>query len=115
MPRFIVERKIADAGKLSSQTLLEIARRSKQVISGMDVPYSGVESYVEGDKVCCIHVAESAEVIYRRAQNGGFPADSVIEIVASAAPETLSGVLHQLRDEFGARASRRARDDRRSC
>ena len=115
MPRFIVERKIACAGELSREALLEIARKSKQVISGMDVPYNGVETYVEGDRVCCVHVAESADVIYRRAHEGGFPADLVTEAPPSNGPQTSTGVLSQLRDEFGIRTSACCPADRRSC
>lgn len=101
MPRYIVQRNIAGARVLGQEALNEIARKSRQVISGMDVPYVGVETYVRDGAVCCIHVAESAEVIYRRALEGGFPADLVTEIDDGHAPRTQTGVLSQLRDEFG--------------
>jgi hypothetical protein len=106
MRRFIVERKIAGADSLGKEEIQEIARRSKQAISGMDVPYSGVESYVEGDTVCCIHAAESAEAIYRRAREAGFPADRVTAL-ENGDPDSLPGVLSQLRDEFGLRCQTR--------
>jgi hypothetical protein len=101
MPRFIVQRNIAGARVLGQEALNDIARKSRQVISGMDVPYVGVETYVKDDAVCCIHVAESADVIYRRAREGGFPADNVIEIDDGNELRPLSGVLSELRDEFG--------------
>jgi len=101
MPRFIVQRNIAGADKLDQLALSDIARRSRQVISGMDVPYIGVEAYVEGDMVCCVHLAESAEVIYRRAREGGFPADLVLEVGPAIKPRRSTGVLNELGDEFG--------------
>ena len=103
MPRYIVQRNIAGARVLGHEALNDIARKSRQVISGMDVPYVGVETYVKDDAVCCIHVAENAEVIYRRAREGGFPADLVIEIDDSHEFQPLKGVLNELRDEFGSR------------
>ena len=105
MPRFIVERTLSGASRLSKSALLEIARRSQQSITGMEVPYYGVETYAAGDKIYCIHQAENAQVIYRRAYDGGFPADLVTEVEEVEKPVELRGVLHQLHDELGLRMS----------
>jgi hypothetical protein len=102
MPSFIVERRIEGAATLTRQALLEIGRRSKQAASGMDVPYSGVETYVDGDMVCCIHQAENADVLAARADAAGFPADRIVAVAATSCPA--GGVLNQLNEEFGIRA-----------
>jgi hypothetical protein len=112
MPRFIVERTIVGACDLTRDALLEIGRRSKRALSGMDVPYSGVETYVDGDRICCIHSAENAEIIYQRAREAGFPADLVIEIEPSGNPGIPSGVLSQLQEEFGVPAQVRCTSGR---
>jgi hypothetical protein len=46
---------------------------------------------VAGDKIYCIHEAESADVIRRHAREGGFPADLVTEVSAIIGPETARG------------------------
>jgi hypothetical protein len=92
MPRFIIERNIPGANTLSAQELKDIAAKSNAVVAGLDEPYTWVTSYVAGDKIYCVHDAESAESIYKHAQEGGFPADSVIEVSAEIDPSTGHGV-----------------------
>nr|WP_299500606.1 nickel-binding protein [uncultured Rhizobium sp.] len=101
MPRFIVERTVVGADRLGSQALADIAQSSRQALSGMDVPYRGGEVYARGDTVCCLHVAENAEVLRRRLEEGGFPADRVVPAVTC--DDIASGVLCQLRTERGLR------------
>ena len=91
MPRFVIERNIPGASKLSPQQLSEIAAKSNAVVAGLGEPYIWDMSYVAGDKIYCIHEAESAESIYRHAREGGFPADKVTEIVAIIGPQTANG------------------------
>ena len=88
MPRFVIERNIPGASELSPQQLSEIAAKSNAVVAGLGEPYVWDMSYVAGDKIYCIHEAESAEMIYRHAREGGFPADKVTEIVATIGPQT---------------------------
>ena len=101
MPRYIVERTIPGASRLNKDALWELARRSEQSITGMEVPYYGVEIRAVGDTIYCIHKAESAAVIYRRAYDGGFPADVVRELIDTETHIEQRGVLHQLRHESG--------------
>lgn len=91
MPRFIIERNIPGANTLSAQELKDIAAKSNAVVAGLDEPYTWVTSYVAGDKIYCVHDAESAESIYKHAQEGGFPVDSVIEVSAEIDPSTGHG------------------------
>jgi Protein of unknown function (DUF4242) len=88
MPKFIIERNIPGASALSRQQLKEISAKSNQVVDGLGVPYEWIESFVAGDKIYCVHEAESADVIYKHAREGGFPADAVTEVVAMIGPET---------------------------
>jgi hypothetical protein len=88
MPRFIIERNIPGANTLSAHELSEIASKSNAVVNNLGEPYTWITSYVAGDKIYCVHEAETAEVIRRHAREGGFPADSVIEIAAIIDPMT---------------------------
>ena len=88
MPRYIIERNVAGASRLSAEQLRQIAEKSNAVVEGLGEPYTWHESFVAGDKIYCVHEAESAEAICRHAREGGFPADKVTEIVAVIGPQT---------------------------
>lgn len=91
MRKFIIERNVQGANTLSAQELCEISAKSNEVVAGLGEPYTWVTSYVAGDKIYCVHEAESAEAIYRHAREGGFPADRVTEVTAVIGPETAKG------------------------
>ena len=88
MPTFVIERNIPGADKLTRDELKGISAKSCDVVAGLGVPYTWVTSYVAGDKIYCIHEAESADVIRRHAREGGFPADLVTEVSAIIGPAT---------------------------
>lgn len=88
MPKFLVERNIPGADTLTAEELCDISAKSNAVVDGLGVPYVWHHSYVAGDKIYCVHEADSAEIIHRHAQAGGFPADLVVEIKNVIDPET---------------------------
>lgn len=88
MPKFIIERNIAGANTLSPQELREIAAKSNTIVAGLGEPYAWVTSYVAGDKIYCVHEAETVESIYRHAREGGFPVDKITEVSAIIGPST---------------------------
>lgn len=88
MPKFIVERNIPGADKLSVDELSDISAKSNAVVDALGVPYVWHHTYAAGDKLYCVHEAETAEDIYRHAREGGFPADLVSEIKSTFGPET---------------------------
>ena len=88
MPKFIVERNVPGASKLSVEELCNISAKSNAVVDGLGIPYVWHHTYAAGDKLYCVHEAESAEDIYRHAKEGGFPADLVSEIKNTFGPET---------------------------
>lgn len=88
MPQYMIERQIPGASTLTADELAEIAAKSNDVVAGLGVPYRWVTSYVAGDKIYCVHEAPDADVVRRHAREGGFPADSVVEVAASIGPET---------------------------
>jgi Protein of unknown function (DUF4242) len=82
MPTFMIEREIPGASELSYDELRGITRKSNEVVSGLNRPYTWRHSYVAGDKLYCVHEAENAEVVLEHARTGGFPANLVAEIAA---------------------------------
>lgn len=88
MPKFIVERNIPGAETLTEDELCDISAKSNAVVAGLGVPYIWHHTYAAGDKLYCVHEADSAETIYRHAREGGFPADLVAEIKSTFGPAT---------------------------
>ena len=88
MPTYIIERNIPGADKLTRDELKGISAKSCDVVANLGVPYKWVTSYVAGDKIYCVHEADSADVIRRHAREGGFPADVVTEVAAVIGPAT---------------------------
>ena len=88
MPTFIIEREIPGADKLSPAELRDISAKSNEVVAGLGEPYTWVTSYVAGDKIYCVHEADSADTVERHAREGGFPANKITKIAAFIWPET---------------------------
>ena len=82
MKTFIIEREIPGASELTEEQLCSITATSNEAVDELGQPYEWLHSYVAGDKVYCVHRAESADVIREHARIGGFPANSVTEVVA---------------------------------
>jgi Protein of unknown function (DUF4242) len=80
MPTFIIEREIPGAGQLTDDELRGITTKSNEVVSDLSRPYTWRHSYVAGDKIYCVHEAESADDVREHARRGGFPATLVAEI-----------------------------------
>jgi hypothetical protein len=88
MPKFIIERDIPDAGKLTPDQLQAVAATSCDVLREMGPTIQWVESYVTDDKIYCVYNATSADLIREHARRGGFPADAVNEVRARIDPTT---------------------------
>jgi hypothetical protein len=82
MPTYLIEREIPGASALTDEELRGITATSNDVVAGMSRPYTWRHSYVAGDKIYCVHEAESADDVIEHARCGGFPADLVAEVAA---------------------------------
>lgn len=91
MPKFLIERNIPGAGKLSPDELQAISQKSCGVLQNMGPQIQWVQSYVTGDKITCVYIAPNAEMVREHARQGGFPADSVQEIRTIIDPTTSEG------------------------
>lgn len=80
MKRYVIERHIPYAGQMSASELSRAALHSHQVLKGLGSEIQWLHSYVTADKLFCIYLAQSPELIRRHAQISGFPADSINEV-----------------------------------
>ena len=88
MPKFIIEREIPGAGKLSSEQLKGISQTSCGVLNKMGTQIQWIESYVTNDKIYCIYNASDEEMIKEHARQGGFPANQVNKVLTRIDPIT---------------------------
>ena len=88
MPKYIIEREIPGAGNLSPEDLQAISQKSCSVLQNLGPQINWVESYVTADKVYCVYIAPSEDMIRAHAQQGGFPANRISEIKTTIDPTT---------------------------
>jgi hypothetical protein len=82
MKTFLIEREIPGAEELTDDQLRDITSTSNGAVRELEKPYKWLHSYVAGNKIYCVHQAESAEDALEHARRGGFPANLVAEISA---------------------------------
>ncbi|WP_426279115.1 DUF4242 domain-containing protein [Chryseobacterium sp. S-02] len=88
MPKYVIEREIPGAGKLTGEQLKGISQTSCGVLSKMGSQIQWLQSYVTGDKIYCVYIAPNEDMVREHAKQGGFPANSVSEVVAIIDPTT---------------------------
>ena len=91
MPKYIIERTIPGAGKLSASDLQAISQKSCGVLRDMGPSIQWVESYVTDDKVYCVYIAPDAASCRKHAEQGGFPCDRVSAVCRTIDPTTAEG------------------------
>lgn len=88
MKKFIIERNVPGAGKMTEEELEAISRTSVAVISVLGKPYRWIQSFVTDDRLYCIHEAENEDDIREHGKCGNFPVDRIEEIKAVIDPTT---------------------------
>ncbi len=88
MPKYVIEREIPNAGKLSTAELQAISQKSCGVLNQMGSQIQWVQSYVTDDKIYCTYIAPNEEMVREHARQGGFPANRVSEIKVVIDPTT---------------------------
>ncbi|HWZ31045.1 MAG TPA: DUF4242 domain-containing protein [Bryobacteraceae bacterium] len=88
MPKFVIEREIPGAGKLSADELQAISQTSCGVLRQMGPHIQWVESYVTDDKVYCVYIAPDEAAVREHASKGGFPANRISQVRTKIDPTT---------------------------
>ena len=91
MPKYVIEREVPGAGKLSPQELHGIAQKSCGALQHLGPRIQWIESYVTDDKLYCVYIAPNAEMVREHARQGGFPANRVSEVRSVIDPTTAEG------------------------
>jgi hypothetical protein len=88
MPKYVIEREIPGAGKLSPQELQAVSQKSCGVLKNLGPEIQWVHSYVTADKIYCIYIAPNEKMIREHASQGGFPANRISEVKSVIDPTT---------------------------
>ena len=91
MPKYVIERDIPGAGRMSAEELNGASQKSCGVLKELGNDIQWIHSYVTDDKIYCVYTAPSAELIEQHARESGFPANRVSEVRAMIDP-TRGGV-----------------------
>jgi hypothetical protein len=92
MPKFVIERDLAGAGKLPREELQAISQKSYGVLQSMGPQIQWVQSFVTDDKIYCVYVAPDEASVRTHAQKGGFPANSIARVRSEIDPTTAEAV-----------------------
>jgi hypothetical protein len=88
MPKYVIEREIPNAGKLSDAELRAISEKSCSVLRVMGPKIQWLESYVTGDKIYCLYRSDTEDSIREHAAAGGFPANRISKVRCTIDPGT---------------------------
>ncbi len=91
MPKYLIERLIPEADKLSATDLQGIAQKSCAVLNDMGPRIQWMQSVVTAEGIYCTYIAPDKETLREHARRGGFPADRILEIAAVIDPTTSEG------------------------
>jgi hypothetical protein len=88
MPKYVIEREIAGAGKLTPDQLQGVAQKSCGVLKKIGPQIQWLESYVTDEKIYCVYIAPDEATVREHAKQGGFPANRVSEVKTIIDPTT---------------------------
>jgi hypothetical protein len=93
VPRYVIEREIPGAGRLTAQQLRVISQASCGIVQTLGPQIQWVQSYVADDKIYCVYIAPNAEIIREHARRGQFPANRIAEVKSVIDPTTAEAAL----------------------
>lgn len=88
MPKYVIERDIPGAGNLTAEQFRGISQKSCGVLSKLAPKVQWQHSYVTGDRIYCVYIAENEELLREHARQGGFPANRISRITTVIDPTT---------------------------
>jgi hypothetical protein len=88
MNKYVIERELPGAGKLTPEELSGIAETSNKVLDGLGTDIQWVQSYVTDDKIYCVYLATDEDIVLEHARCGGFPANQVSRVGTMIDPTT---------------------------
>ena len=88
MPKYMIEREIPGAGKLSPADLKAISGKSCNVLRELGPSIQWHHSYVTDNKIVCVYIADNEQLVRKHAECGGFPANVISRVATIIDPTT---------------------------
>jgi hypothetical protein len=88
MPRYVIERDVPGADKLSPADLQGLARESCTVLGQLGPAIQWLHGHVTGERIYCVYIAPGEDILREHARRGGFPATRIPRITAVIDPTT---------------------------
>ena len=88
MPKYVIERVVPGASKMTPAELKTLSQRSCSVLNQLGPQIQWVQSYVTDNKIYCVYIAPDEAAVRIHAQKGGFPANSVARVRSVIDPTT---------------------------
>jgi hypothetical protein len=88
MPKYVIERMVPGASKMTPAELKTLSMRSCNVLNQLGPQIQWVESYVTDNKIYCVYIAPNEELVKEHARLGGFPANLVSQVKTIIDPTT---------------------------
>ena len=88
MPKYVIEREIPGANKLTHDQLKDISAKSCNVLEAMGPMIQWQHSYVAGDMIYCVYIAPNEDMVREHATRGGFPANKISMVSEIIDPAT---------------------------
>ena len=88
MPKFVIEREVPGAGKMSEAELCAVSKKSVEVLRAMGPEIQWLHSYVTGDKIYCVYLAPDEATIREHAKRTGIPANRISAVRQLIDPTT---------------------------
>jgi hypothetical protein len=86
MPKFVIERDIPGAGKLSPVELKRVSQKAFGILCSLGPSVQWVQSYVTEDKLYCVYNAKDESLVRRHAELGGFPCNRIARVMGIIDP-----------------------------
>jgi len=91
MPKYVIERVVPGAGKMSTDDLKALSLRSCNALNQLGPQIQWIQSYVTDNKIYCVYIAPNEDLVRDHARLGGFPANQVSPVRAIIDPTTSEG------------------------
>jgi Protein of unknown function (DUF4242) len=88
MPKYVIEREIPGAGKFTADQLQAASQIPCGVLKNLGPEIQWLHSYVTDDKLYCVYIAPSEQMVREHARQEGFPANRVSEVKTTVDPTT---------------------------
>ena len=88
MPKFVIEREIPGAGKMTPSELHAAAQKSVATLKELGPNIQWLQSFVTDDRLYCVYLASDEELIKTHAAKSGFPASRISAVRSLIDPST---------------------------